>query len=115
MGVIYTDVLIVGAGPAGLAAAALLGRYNLACKLALVLSGKAGGKLLDTYHAERSPVGRQVVDRANKSIAEMLPFSQALGLRPGQSKEAAWANPDELYGDSEARARRREELSPGST
>jgi putative polyketide hydroxylase len=32
--------------------------YNLAWKLAAVVNGKAGPRLLDTYHAERHPVGR---------------------------------------------------------
>jgi 2,4-dichlorophenol 6-monooxygenase len=42
--------------------------FNLAWKLALVLQGKAHPKLLDTFNAERQPVGRQVVMRANKSM-----------------------------------------------
>ena len=29
---------------------------NLACKLALVVSGRAGERLLDTYEAERRPM-----------------------------------------------------------
>ena len=45
--------------------------YNLAWKLALVLRGHAGERLLDSYDAERRPVGRRVVDRANRSVAEM--------------------------------------------
>jgi 2-polyprenyl-6-methoxyphenol hydroxylase-like FAD-dependent oxidoreductase len=35
--------------------------YNLAWKLALVISGKAEDKLLDTYHEERLPVARRLV------------------------------------------------------
>jgi 2-polyprenyl-6-methoxyphenol hydroxylase-like FAD-dependent oxidoreductase len=35
--------------------------YNLAWKLALVLQGKAGEALLNTYEEERKPVARQVV------------------------------------------------------
>jgi 2-polyprenyl-6-methoxyphenol hydroxylase-like FAD-dependent oxidoreductase len=37
--------------------------YNLAWKMALVLSGKASPSLLDTYEAERRPVGADVVAR----------------------------------------------------
>src|SRR5207247_9828023 len=44
--------------------------YNLAWKLALVLKGKADPSLLETYNDERPPVGKQIVERANKSIAE---------------------------------------------
>jgi 2,4-dichlorophenol 6-monooxygenase len=42
--------------------------FNLAWKLALVIQGKAHPKLLDSFNAERHPVGRQVVTRANKSM-----------------------------------------------
>ena len=38
--------------------------HNLAWKLALVLNGQAGAALLDTYEAERRPVGRFTVDQA---------------------------------------------------
>lgn len=64
--------------------------YNLAWKLALVVHGKAKPSLLASYDAERVPVGRQVVTRANKSIETYLPIFQALGLLeskdPGQSR-----------------------------
>lgn len=42
--------------------------FNLAWKLALVLQGKAHPKLLDSFNAERHPVGREIVTRANKSM-----------------------------------------------
>jgi 2,4-dichlorophenol 6-monooxygenase len=54
--------------------------YNLAWKLAAVLSGNAGAGLLDSYDAERAPVGRQIVMRANKSIEEFGPIFDALGF-----------------------------------
>ncbi len=54
--------------------------YNLAWKLAYVLRGSAGADLLDSYDAERAPVGRQIVLRANKSIEEFGPIFDALGL-----------------------------------
>lgn len=54
--------------------------YNLAWKLALVLRGQAGPALLDSYTQERAPVGKQVVDRANKSIEEFGPIFEALGM-----------------------------------
>jgi 2-polyprenyl-6-methoxyphenol hydroxylase-like FAD-dependent oxidoreductase len=38
--------------------------HNLAWKLALVLNGAAGEGLLDTYEAERRPVGQMTVDQA---------------------------------------------------
>ncbi|MGY1714518.1 FAD-dependent oxidoreductase [Geodermatophilus sp. SYSU D01106] len=54
--------------------------YNLAWKLALVVRGQAGPGLLESYSAERAPVGRQVVDRANQSIADTARIFDALGL-----------------------------------
>jgi 2,4-dichlorophenol 6-monooxygenase len=54
--------------------------YNLAWKLALVLRGTAGEALLDSYDAERAPVGRQIVLRANRSIEEFGPIFSALGV-----------------------------------
>jgi 2,4-dichlorophenol 6-monooxygenase len=54
--------------------------YNLAWKLAAVVRGQAGPGLLETYSAERAPVGRQVVDRANQSIADTARIFDALGL-----------------------------------
>ncbi|WP_330324130.1 FAD-dependent oxidoreductase [Streptomyces pseudovenezuelae] len=66
--------------------------YNLAWKLKLVLDGTASPKLLDTYTAERAPVGKQVVTRANRSIGETAPIFEALdGLSP-QTPEQLWAN-----------------------
>jgi 2,4-dichlorophenol 6-monooxygenase len=54
--------------------------YNLAWKLAYVLRGQAGERLLDSYDAERAPIGKQIVLRANKSIEEFGPIFEALGL-----------------------------------
>jgi 2,4-dichlorophenol 6-monooxygenase len=46
----------------------------------MVVRGKAGPGLLETYSAERAPVGRQIVDRANQSIADTTRLYDALGL-----------------------------------
>ena len=54
--------------------------YNLAWKLAAVLRGHAAPSLLDTYSAERAPVARQIVQRANKSSREFVQFFEVLGL-----------------------------------
>ncbi|TRW47019.1 FAD-dependent monooxygenase [Georgenia yuyongxinii] len=56
--------------------------FNLAWKLAMVLKGAAGAGLLETYSAERQPVGKQIVDRAINSWhlgKELIP---ALGIDP---------------------------------
>jgi 2,4-dichlorophenol 6-monooxygenase len=44
--------------------------FNLAWKLALVVQGKATPRLLESYNAERQPVGEQIVARANKSMVQ---------------------------------------------
>ncbi|MFD3373506.1 MULTISPECIES: FAD-dependent monooxygenase [unclassified Streptomyces] len=89
--------------------------YNLAWKLKLVLDGTASPKLLDTYTAERAPVGRQIVTRANKSIGETAPIFEALdGLSP-QSPEQLWANiaarKDATEAAEKQRARLREAIA----
>ena len=70
--------------------------FNLAWKLAAVIRGEAAPSLLDTYTAERAPVGKQIVTRANKSIAETGPIFQSLGLLSTQ-------DPDQLITNVEAR------------
>jgi 2,4-dichlorophenol 6-monooxygenase len=66
--------------------------YNLAWKLALVLDGKAAPSLLDSYDAERAPIGEQIVLRANKSIQEFGPIFDALGLLDTTDPEQMRAN-----------------------
>ncbi len=44
--------------------------FNLAWKLAYVIKGFAGTTLLDSYSEERAPVGRAIVERANRSRTE---------------------------------------------
>ena len=64
--------------------------YNLGWKLALVLAGRAGAALLDSYSAERQPVGAQGVQRAITSLQEGAAVEAALGYEPGQPAEAGW-------------------------
>ena len=72
--------------------------YNLVWKLALVLNGGAGDGLLDTYQDERRPEGRKIVDRAIRSVGEMLPFIEALGFRGDQTYDEAMAILGHLHG-----------------
>lgn len=52
--------------------------HNLAWKLALVLGGRAGPALLDTYEAERRPVGRFTVDQAyTRYVTRTAPYLKA--------------------------------------
>ncbi|MGV9711086.1 FAD-dependent monooxygenase [Gordonia sp. NPDC003424] len=84
--------------------------FNLAWKLSFVLHGWAGTELLDTYTAERQPVGEQVVDRAMQSVRDMLPISQALGFEPGQSSEDGWRTLEEIFAPTVRGEERRREL-----
>ncbi|MET9734592.1 FAD-dependent monooxygenase [Streptomyces sp. NPDC006458] len=62
--------------------------YNLAWKLAMVIRGEAGAALLDTYSAERAPVGRQIVERANLSRDQFGPIFEVLGVAGGGDASA---------------------------
>jgi 2,4-dichlorophenol 6-monooxygenase len=70
--------------------------YNLAWKLAYVLKGKADASLLATYDIERSPIAKQIVERANKSIGEFGPIFESLGL-------LSTTDPDQMKRNMEAR------------
>ncbi|MFJ7417457.1 FAD-dependent monooxygenase [Streptomyces uncialis] len=84
--------------------------YNLAWKIALAVSGKAGDGLLDSYHAERHPVGRQVVDRALASVGLVAGIPTVLGVRAGQSDEEGEAALAEFFSPGEVGRGRRREL-----
>ena len=54
--------------------------YNLAWKLAHVVAGTAAPSLLASYDAERAPIARQIVERANQSIVDTGKILTALDL-----------------------------------
>ncbi|MEZ5651590.1 MAG: FAD-dependent monooxygenase [Burkholderiaceae bacterium] len=68
--------------------------FNLAWKLAAVVKGQASPALLDTYSVERAPIARQIVTRANQSIAEFGPIFEALGMTGGTDIEKIRASMD---------------------
>jgi 2,4-dichlorophenol 6-monooxygenase len=84
--------------------------YNLAWKLAYVLRGTAGAGLLDSYDAERAPVGKQIVLRANKSIEEHGPIFEALGLLDSTDPEVMRARIDARLDDTPEAAEQRAKL-----
>jgi 2,4-dichlorophenol 6-monooxygenase len=61
--------------------------YNLVWKLAMVIRGEAAPALLDSYSAERAPVGRQIVERANLSRDQFGPIFAAVGAGGGSAAE----------------------------
>ncbi len=82
--------------------------YNLCWKLKLVLEGKADARLLGSYDAERQPVGKQIVTRANKSIEDYKPIFETLGLlHPGSPEDIRRRMDARKLPTIEAEARRR--------
>ena len=81
--------------------------YNLAWKIAAVLKGQAGEELLDSYTAERAPVARQIVLRANQSAREFGELFEALGLDPAQTPEQMHASIEQRKENSPAGAAKR--------
>jgi 2,4-dichlorophenol 6-monooxygenase len=77
--------------------------FNLAWKLAKVVKGQAGLPLLDSYSSERAPIARQIVTRANQSIAEFGPIFETLGMDGG-------VDHDKIHKNMEARA----DATPGA-
>lgn len=84
--------------------------FNLAWKLAMVLRGQAGERLLDSYQAERAPIARQIVSRANKSIEEFGPIFKALGLLDSIDPVKMQQNMDARCDDTEEAEKQREEI-----
>ena len=68
--------------------------FNLAWKVAFVVKGYAGAGLLDSYTAERAPVGKQIVARANQSRKDYAGLREwfdhdsddPVARRPGQAQ-----------------------------
>jgi 2,4-dichlorophenol 6-monooxygenase len=84
--------------------------YNLAWKLAHVLSGVAGEGLLDSYDQERVPVGRQIVQRAHQSIADYGALLSALGVLDVTDPDEIRARLARRADDGPEAARTRERL-----
>jgi 2,4-dichlorophenol 6-monooxygenase len=84
--------------------------YNLAWKLAAVLRGQAGPGLLETYSAERAPVARQIVLRANQSSREFVQFFEVLGLMEAATEEEMRAQIEERKANTPRGAAKRAAL-----
>ncbi|HEY4385627.1 MAG TPA: FAD-dependent monooxygenase, partial [Ktedonobacteraceae bacterium] len=96
--------------------------FNLAWKLALVLSGKAGTPLLDTYEEERLPIGQLTVEQTllryfYRTGAEGMKFiddpeialgyryhSQAIVSEPDAGEAPLTQHPGTLHGEPGTRA-----------
>lgn len=80
--------------------------HNLAWKLALTLKGQADPQILDTYEAERRPIGRRNVDWGLFTFQNSAVINAVIGLVPGQPavNRARFA---QLFEDSAIGAARR--------
>ena len=57
--------------------------WNLSWKLAAVLKGEAGAALLDTYDAERRPIGELIVEQAyTRYVTRVAPYLGTDGAQP---------------------------------
>jgi 2,4-dichlorophenol 6-monooxygenase len=81
--------------------------HNLTWKLASVLHGLADDALLDSYEAERRPVGRRNVDFATTAFFGHLAVSGAFGVLPGAPPEHNRRALEALFADTEDGQRRR--------
>ena len=84
--------------------------FNLAWKLAMVVKGQAGARLLDSYQAERAPIAKQIVTRANKSIEEFGPIFKGLGLLDTIDPVKMQQNMDARCDDTDEAERQREAI-----
>ncbi|MGA7325032.1 MAG: FAD-dependent monooxygenase [Rhodomicrobium sp.] len=81
--------------------------YNLCWKLALVLRGKAGIKLLDTYGEERRPVDDANVQNSLKAAFNHFNIDKALALSPEKSIQEKWEELRPLWEDRPNSAEKR--------
>jgi 2,4-dichlorophenol 6-monooxygenase len=84
--------------------------HNLAWKLAAVVHGRADDALLDSYEAERRPVGRRNVDFATTAFFGHLGVAGAFGVLPGAPADHNRRVLEALFSDSEDGRRRRARL-----
>ncbi|SPO05264.1 related to phenol 2-monooxygenase [Cephalotrichum gorgonifer] len=54
--------------------------FNLAWKVSLVMSGRAGPSLLSTFSPERQPVGETVITRANQGLRDHSGWMETIGM-----------------------------------
>jgi 2,4-dichlorophenol 6-monooxygenase len=86
--------------------------HNLCWKLAAVLRGDAGDRLLDSYEPERRATARRNVERSVDNALNQLRVGQGLGLDAKAGPSANWERFERLWsGRPEDAAFRREALA----
>jgi 2,4-dichlorophenol 6-monooxygenase len=81
--------------------------HNLGWKLAAVLAGKAGERLLDTYDPERRPVDARNIQRSLENSKGHMEIGPAFGLDPKAGIEANWAQMRRIWSGKPEDAERR--------
>lgn len=81
--------------------------FNLAWKIAAVLRWGAGGALLDSYDAERRPVGKHIVARAMAGWHQNPDVVRSLGIDPDAAPAVRQAQFERLFEDSDEGEQRR--------
>ena len=81
--------------------------HNLCWKLALVLAGKAGESLLDTYEPERRPTDARNIQRSLENSRAHMETAPAFGLDPRAGIEANWAQMKRIWSGKPEDAERR--------
>ncbi len=74
--------------------------HNLAWKLAAVLKGRAGQRLLESYERERHPVGMRNVDWAMFTALNHGVVDAGMGFSPSQSPAIRHANFELFFADT---------------
>lgn len=82
--------------------------FNLAWKLAYAVKGWAQPSLLASYTAERAPVGKQIVVRANQSRFDYRHLKDVFGFDQGVTTQAQML--DRIFAETEDAAKIREQL-----
>jgi 2,4-dichlorophenol 6-monooxygenase len=83
--------------------------YNLTWKLALTLRGIGSDELLDSYEAERRPVGERVVRRAVRNWQAQPAIDRALGIDDDTPASEAWESLAEYFDPESAGGEERRE------
>lgn len=83
--------------------------YNLAWKIAYVEQGLADPALLDSFNAERQPIGAGIIQRANQGLRDHIHVWEALGATPADLEERKRQHA-ELSAPTEAGRQRRKRL-----
>ena len=84
--------------------------HNLAWKLAAVIKGTAGPRLLDSFESERRPVARRNVDFATFAFFNHLAVHSAFGVLPTAPEEHNRSALETLFSDSADGRTRQERL-----